>query len=104
MPVYTIPLTNTNQNVQVSLLGVTYSLTVRWNALASLWYLDIDDVNSNPILNGIPMVAGVNLLKQYAYLGIGGALVAQNVANPNTPIGKTDLGKTGFLLFVVASG
>jgi len=103
MLIYTIPLNNVNQNIQTSLLGVTYSLTVRWNALANLWYLDIDDVNDDPILNGIPMVAGVNLLKQYTYLGIGGALVAQNVPNPLLPIGLDDLGKTGFLLFVVAS-
>jgi hypothetical protein len=103
MPVYTIPLTNKNQRVQTSLLGVTYILVVRWNALANLWYLDINDVNNAPVLNGVPMTAGVNLLKQFAYLGIGGALVAQNVNNPNLPIGYADLGQTGFLLFVVPS-
>jgi hypothetical protein len=101
MPVYNIPLTNKNQRVQTSLLGVTYILVVRWNALANLWYLDINDVNNESVLNGIPMTAGVNLLKQFAYLGIGGALVAQNVNNPNLPIGYEDLGQTGFILFIV---
>jgi len=103
MAVYEIPLTNTNQTLQVALLGVTYSLTVRWNALANLWYLDINDVNNNPILNGIPMTAGVNLLQQFGHLGIGGALVAQNIINPNLPIAYADLGQTGFLLFIVAN-
>ena len=101
MPVYNVPLTNKNQTLQTSLLGITYILTVRWNALANLWYLDINDANNTPILNGVPMTAGVNLLKQFAYLGINGALVAQNVSNPNLPIGEADLGVTGFLLFIV---
>jgi len=101
MPVYNVPLTNKNQTLQTSLLGITYILTVRWNALANLWYLDINDANNKPILNGVPMTAGVNLLKQFAYLGINGALVAQNVSNPNLPIGEVDLGVTGFLLFIV---
>ncbi len=100
MAVYTIPLTNKNQTLQTVLLGVTYTITVRWNALASLWYLDINDVNNNPILNGVPMVAGVDLLKQFAYLGVGGSLVAQNVSNPNEPIDENGLGVTGFLFFI----
>lgn len=103
MSVYVIPLTNMNQTLQISLLGITYTLNVYWNALANLWYLDINDVNNNPILNGLPMTAGVNLLKQFGYLGIGGALVAQNVNNPNLPIGYSDLGVTSFLLFIVAT-
>jgi hypothetical protein len=102
MPVYEIPLTNQNQTLQTSLLGVTYTLTVRWNALAGLWYLDINDVNNKPLLNGLPMTAGVNLLKQFGYLGIGGALVALNGNQPTLPIGYDDLGQTSFLLFIVA--
>lgn len=100
MAVFTIPLTNQNQTLQISLLGITYILAVRWNALAGLWYLDINDVNNKPLLNGIPMTAGVNLLKQFSYLGIGGALVAQNVNNPALPVDYAGLGSTGFLLFI----
>ncbi len=58
MAVFSIPLTNQNQNLQISILNVVYTLTMRWNALANsgngLWFLDINDVNNNPILNGIP--------------------------------------------------
>ena len=100
MAVFQIPLTNQNQRVQTSLLGITYILIVRWNALAGLWYLDINDVNNKPILNGLPMTAGVDLLKQFKHLGIGGYLVAQNVNAPNEPIAYTGLGVTGFLLFI----
>jgi hypothetical protein len=102
MGVYQIPLTNSNQTLQTTLLNVVYIFTVRWNALANLWYLDINDINNEPLLNGVPMVAGVNLLAQFGHLGIGGALVAQNVSEPNAPIGYDDLGQTGFLLFLVA--
>lgn len=34
------------------------------------WFMDIADDNENPILMGIPLVTGSNLLEQFAYLGI----------------------------------
>jgi len=100
MAVYQIPLSNKNQKLQISLLGTVYTLIVRWNALADLWYLDINDVNNAPILNGLPLTAGVDVLKQFRYLGIGGALVAQNVSSPNAPVTYDGLGSTGFLFFI----
>lgn len=105
MAVYVIPLINQNQTLQISLLGVTYALTLRWNALANsgngLWYLDLNDtINNEPILNGIPMVAGIDLLKQFKYLGIRGHLITYNTTNPAYPPGYSDLGVTSFLYFI----
>ncbi len=39
------------------------------------WGLDIGDASNNPIVCGIPLIPGVNLLAQYAYLGISGELI-----------------------------
>ncbi len=104
MAVFSIPLTNQNQNLQISILNVVYTLTMRWNALANsgngLWFLDINDVNNNPILNGIPCVAGIDLLQQFKYLGIGGHIVAQDIDTPTLPITYNNLGQSGQLLFI----
>ena len=36
--------------------------------------LDISDVAGNPILCGVPLITGADLLAQYAYLGFGCSL------------------------------
>jgi len=104
MAVFAIPLTNQNLTLQISILNVVYTLTMRWNALANsgngLWFLDINSVNNSPILNGIPCVAGIDLLQQFKYLGIGGHLVAQDINAPDLPITYANLGGSGQLLFI----
>lgn len=35
------------------------------------WELDISDALNNPLVCGIPLVTGADLLAQYAYLGFG---------------------------------
>ena len=39
---YLIPLQPTNQTIQITMAGVLYTLTVRWNDMNSAWTLDID--------------------------------------------------------------
>ena len=38
------------------------------------WFMDILDVKSVPIICGIPLVTGADLLGQFGYLGLGGPL------------------------------
>lgn len=75
---YTIPLTAEDQTLVVSLAGVEYQLTVRWNhADEGGWILDIALADGGvDLVCGIPLVTGVDLLAPYDYLGIGGGLVA----------------------------
>jgi hypothetical protein len=61
------------------------------------------DSNQNPILTGLPLVTGVDLLEQYGYLGIGGSLVVQSTNDPSLVPNYDTLGSTGNLFFVVAS-
>ena len=100
MAIYSIPVTNKNQQVQVTLNGIVYTFNLTWNYFGNCWYLNINDVNNNPVLNSIPLRAGFDLLKQFKYLGIGGYLVVQNTANPLLDPGYSDLGQTSFLLFI----
>ena len=97
---YEIPLTAEPQSFQIALGGVVYALTVRWNIPASAWCLDVADANGAPILAGIPLVTGCNLLGQYGYLNFGGALVAQTDHDLMAPPAYGNLGTTGHLYFV----
>jgi predicted Zn-dependent protease with MMP-like domain len=81
---FEIPLTPNPQRFNITLSGVQYRLAVVWrNAEQGGWVLDIADVNGNPIIQGIPLVTGANLLEQYDYLGLGGVLWCQTTDNPD---------------------
>ncbi len=97
---YEIPTSNIPQVISISLAGVTYKLTNKWNVSGNCWVLDIADTNSNPILSGIPLVTGVDLLEQYGYLNFGGQLFAQTDHDLTQVPTFTSLGVNGHLYFV----
>jgi hypothetical protein len=100
MTPFEIPLKPTPQTLAITLAGVQYRLTVRWNWVNDSWVIDISDTNSNPLVTGIPMVTGADLLEQFAYLGFGGQLIAQTDNDPSAVPTFTNLGTTGHLYFV----
>lgn len=101
---YEIPLTpGTPQRCTLSLGGNPYALAVRWNPVSSRWVVDLNDAAGNPVVSGVPLVAGADLLTPVAYLGIGGALYAQNDNDPNAPPTYSDLGSTSHVYFVVTA-
>jgi hypothetical protein len=105
-PVLEIPLVSPPQTFSVTLNQVAYELTVRWRnpgafsgetLLPGAGYLDIADANGNPIVQGIPLVTGADLLAQYEYLGIGGALFVQTDYDLNAVPTFENLGQTAHL-------
>ena len=71
-----------SEHFSVQLNGVNYQISKIWRI--DTWYLDIRDSKGNPLVTGIPLVTGADLLAQYEHLGIGGILqVATNGANPD---------------------
>lgn len=99
---YEIPLSPTPQTFNISLAGVTYKFTVSWNWVSACWVIDIADATGNPVVRGIPMVTGVDLLSPYAYLGFGGQLVVQTDNAPDVVPTFGDLGSTGHLYWIVS--
>lgn len=95
---FEIPLTPVPQTFFVSLVGTQYQFTLQWRDPAG-WFLDIADSSSNPIVSGIPLVTGVNLLHQYLYLGLGFELWVQTDA-ADAPPTYTNLGITSHLYAV----
>ena len=62
--------------------------------------MDIGDVNGNPLVSGIALVTGADLLGQYAYLGIGGQLIVMTDGDPSAIPTFTNLGIESHLYYV----
>lgn len=98
---FEIPLTAQPQTFLVALAGVQYQFTLFWRDTTNGgWILDIADATGNPLITGMPLVTGVNLLAQYAYVGIPGELWVQTDA-ADAPPTYTNLGTESHLYFVV---
>jgi hypothetical protein len=98
-----IPLSGIPEIFNITLAGVGYTMQFLWRDCPSLgvgWYMDIGDANGVPILCGVPLVTGANLLEQYAYLGIGGGLMVYSAGDPDTPPTFYTLGDTSQLYWV----
>lgn len=99
--VFEIPLqAATPQQLTVSLNGVQYQLTVRYNSQNNAWTLDIAGNSGNAILLGIPMITGADLLEQYKYLGFGGQLICQTDNDIEAVPTFNNLGQTSHLYFI----
>jgi hypothetical protein len=97
---FEIPLSATPQTLSVSLVGVTYNLTVKWNDISRAWVIDLYDQNDNLIVGGIPMVTGEDLLEPYGYLKIGGQLIVQTDTDTLAVPTFDNLGATSHLYFI----
>jgi hypothetical protein len=100
--VYEIPLSPQPQTFGITLAGTTYGFDVHWNVQNASWMIDIADASGNPIVSGIPMVTGADLLEQYSYLGFQFALVAQTDNSPDTVPTFDTLGTTSHLYAITA--
>jgi len=100
MPSYKIPLTPEPQRFEIQLGKVTYSIGLEWCEPNLSWILNLYNAQETPILQGIPLVTGVDLFEQYEYLGLGGGLYATTSGDPNAPPTFENLGTLGHLYFV----
>lgn len=101
MTAYEVPLSAANQRftIQLGQVDYTFALTYR-DVPEGGWVLDIADSAGAPIVAGIPLVTGADLLAQYAHLGIGGSLYVITDADPGAIPTFTNLGSASRLYFV----
>jgi hypothetical protein len=103
MAVFEIPLSPKPQTFGITLAQVSYRMTVRWREAAEGgWFLDIADETGAPILLGLPLVTGADLLAQHRHLGFGGGLYVQTDRDLDAVPTCTNLGDAGRLYFVTA--
>jgi hypothetical protein len=67
MTYYTIPLDSTFPwfQTRITLSGITYTLTFRYNSRSTRWVMDIGDASNNPIQLGLVLLINVDLTYQY---------------------------------------
>lgn len=95
-----IPTSPSPQRFQIQLAGVRRILTLRWCQAANCWALDIADQNGVPMLCGLLLVTGADLLGQFAYVGLAGHLLVQTDHNANAVPTYDNLGSAGHLYFI----
>ena len=95
---HTIPLSPVPQSFSITLAGREYRLTVRWaETVEGGWIIDIQTPeNAVPLIMGLPLVTGCNLLAPFAYMGFGGELWV----NAYLPATLENLGTDVELVFV----
>jgi hypothetical protein len=98
---FEIPLSPSPQKLHIALSGVDHTLWLYWNTAAELWFLDIGDTNETPLLQGLALVTGSNLLAQFAYVGISGGLAVATDGDPTAVPTFTNLGVHSHLYYVV---
>jgi hypothetical protein len=120
---YEIPTSSDPQTFSIQLAGVTYNMHLTYheanaenqfelvgfdsstntlidtNTISS-WILDIFDSDNNPVVLGLPLIPGIDLLYQYQYLNLGGSLVVSTEASTNSVPTFAGLGESSHLYFV----
>jgi hypothetical protein len=100
---FEIPLSGESQSFGVTLAGAQYQLLVQWRNAVQTWFLDIADASGNPLVQGIALVTGVDLLGQHKHLGIDGSLFVVSDDDPGAMPTYDNMGTGSHLYFVVSS-
>jgi hypothetical protein len=80
---FEVPLSGMPQRFGISFVDTPYTFTfVYRNASMGGWVLDIGDGQNNPLVCGIPLVTGADLLAPYAYLNFNGIMLVQSDGDP----------------------
>ena len=101
-PIVEVPLSGLPERFTITLAGRTLGFRLTYaNVFEAGWLLDISDGNTgDPIISGIPLVTGTDLLGQYQYLGLNFALFVATDSDPDAvPVFGT-LGTTSHLYAV----
>lgn len=94
---YEIPLRPMNQTCSVALAGRVYSLRLMWCAASLAWIMDILSQEGEPLVMGVPLVTGADLLEQYKYLSFGGKLFVTTDGDNRAPPTYENLGVNSHL-------
>ena len=98
---FSVPALPTPQAFGLSLGGLDYKAVLSYAATdEGGWVLDMADAAGAPLVSGIPLVTGADLLGQFKHLGIPGGLWVQTANNPDAVPTFGNLGVDSFLFYV----
>src|ERR1022692_2999893 len=99
-----IPLSPQAQSLNVTMAGVSYYLTFTYrNCTEGGWFLDIADQNQNPLVQGIPLVTGCDLVACYPDKKFGFSLIVLTYNDSAAPPTFANLGVDSHVYFGVVS-
>lgn len=93
----------TAQEMTITLGTKEYTVRFAWCATPEGgWFMDMYDLALEPMIRGLPLVAGVNVLQQFDYLQIPGEIRVQ--VDEDTLIEPTfeNFGTTGKVVFITS--
>jgi len=88
-------------DMPVTLLGLTYTLTMRWNTRVGIWTADLADIAGTLIVGGLALRTNRNALEPYYYstsVPRGVLMVIDNSGKDADP-GRDSFASTHTLLF-----
>jgi len=101
MTIYEFPLRPEAQQMSITLGDVEYQVRFGWADTADGgWFIDIADLNGAPLLRGLPLTAGENILQQFDYLGFPGEIRVQTDGDDLVEPTYANLGSNGKVLFI----
>lgn len=85
---------------QITLTGVIFILSFKWNALNKYWVMNIYNRNSEPILLGVKIVTNYNLTAPFVVTGMPeGDIICQNILGNWNDIERFEMGQTNDLMY-----
>ncbi|CAK8736429.1 hypothetical protein SODG_000142 [Sodalis praecaptivus] len=97
MVINEIPLTVTNQQFSITLSGTIWQMHIIWRDVAG-WVLDMCNSAGEPVIAGIPLRGGEDLLSQYGWLKPGGRLIV--IEDDEQSLDAAELGNTAKLYWI----
>lgn len=93
-----------DMSIRCAIEGVTYVFRWVWNEREATWYVSIADAENDPIVSGVRVVLGENLIAGVAdsRLPDGQILVADPSGNTDEPDRDT-LGKNVLIVYVTTA-
>ncbi len=99
---FRIPLMNIPQKFAIDLNGRSFVMECKYNPEEVSWNISLfDGDTAETIFTNMPLVTGVDLLKQYAHLGIDGSFIVYTDGNQFTVPTETNLGAESNLYYLV---
>lgn len=99
---FKIPLLNVPQTFAIGLNGKSYTIVCRYNTEMQSWLISMADGDTEEnLFDSMPLVTGVNLLAQYAHLGIPGSLIVYTDGDEFAPPTESNLGVECNLYYLV---
>lgn len=85
---------------QIALEKVFYNFDFNWNERGNYWVMSIADQSQNPLISGIKLVSGIDLLEKYKIEGLPtGSFFILDTTGKNTDPNKDNFAVTHFLIY-----